>query len=186
MKDPEEKNILQEIAAGNMKAFEVLFLEYHPRLVYFLVGLTHDSEISRDMAQDLFLSLWNNREKLKEIKSFSSYLFQMARYTVCDYFDRRVVSEKYTYEFLLEASLSKSEEEALFARELQAIVDRTVEHMSPQRARIYRMSREEGLSNSEIATRLGISKRTVENHLTSALSILRKMLYLFIVLLSMH
>lgn len=161
------------------KSFRTAFFCYQPRLVYFLVGLTHDKEVSRDIAQDLFLTLWKDREKLKDVRSFSSYLFQMARFTVYDYFDRLAVSEKYTNEFLLEASISQSEEEALFARELQGIISRIVEQMSPQRKLIYQMSREQGLSNDEIATRLNISKRTVENHLTAALAILRKVLYLF-------
>lgn len=179
MELPREEYILKEIAAGNVKAFEQLFFSYQPRLVYFLVGLTHDKEVSRDISQDLFLSLWKDREKLKDVRSFSSYLFQMARFTVYDYFDRLAVSEKYSNEFLLEASVSQSDEEALFARELQSIISHTVERMSPQRKLIYQMSREQGVSNDEIATRLNISKRTVENHMTAALAILRKILYLF-------
>ena len=146
MELPEEQNKLKEIAAGNVEAFEHLFFQYQPRLVNFLIGLTHDKEVSRDMAQDLFLSLWKDREKLKNVRSFSSYLFQMARFTVYDYFDRLAVSEKYTNEFLLEASISQSEEEAMFARELQNLINRTVEQMSPQRKLIYKMSREQGLS----------------------------------------
>ncbi len=177
----EEQKMLREIAIGNIDAFERLFFQYHPRLVNFLVGLTHDREISRDMTQDLFLSLWENRQKLIEVRSFSSYLFQMARFTVCDYFDRLTVSEKYANAYLMQTSLYESEEEVLFVHELQAIINQTVDQMSPQQRKIYRMSREDGLSNDEIATRLGISKRTVENHLTAALAILRKVLYLIFV-----
>ena len=92
------------------------------------------------------------------------------------------LSRKYTNEYLQDACQAESEEETLFVRELQSIINRTVERMSPQRSKIYRMSREEGLSNDEIAKRLDISKRTVENHLTAALAILRKVLYLFFLL----
>lgn len=99
MELPEEQHILKEIAKGDIKAFEQLFFCYQPRLVYFLVGLTHDKEVSRDIAQDLFLTLWKDRVKLKDVRSFSSYLFQMAHFTVYDYFDRLAVSEKYTNEF---------------------------------------------------------------------------------------
>lgn len=180
MELPDEQNLLKEIARGNIKAFEQLFFDYQPKLVYFLVGLTHDKEVSRDIAQDLFLSLWKDREKLINVHSFSSYLFQMARFTVYDYFDRLAVSEKYTNEYLLEISLSQSIEEALFAHELQHIIDRIVGEMSPQRKLVYQMSREQGLSNDEIAVRLGISKRTVENHITAALSILRKVIFLIL------
>ena len=88
MKGSEEQYVLAEVARGNVEAFERLFYEHQPRLLHFLIGLTHDREVSRDMAQDLFLSLWKDRRKLSDVHSFSSYLFQMARFTVYDYFDR--------------------------------------------------------------------------------------------------
>lgn len=177
-----ETHILTEIAAGNKLAFEQLFFQYQPQLVAFLTGLTHDPELSRDMAQEIFSSIWNERKKLEQIKSISAYLYQMARYKVYDYFDHLSVTEQYTQEYLKNGSGAESMEEWLFTRELQALIQETVNRMSPQRQLVYRMSREKGLSNEEIALRLNISKRTVENHLTAALGILRKVIYVWILL----
>lgn len=177
---------LRAIAQGDIIAFEQLFFQYQPRLVAFLTGLTHDREASRDLAQDLFLSLWKDRQKLDTVGSFPAYLFQMARFTVYNYFDRLLLSEKYSTDYLMKAATAESEEEALFVRELQALVDYTVNRMPPRQQQIYRMSREQNLSNDEIARHLGISRRTVENHLTAALSLLRKIIYRYLLFCTLH
>ena len=56
----------------DIKFFERLYFQYQPKLVEFLAALTHDREISKDIAQEIFLSLWKNRSQLQNIDSFSS------------------------------------------------------------------------------------------------------------------
>ena len=173
--------ILIEISKGNEMAFEQLFLQYQPKVVSFLTGLTHDSSISRDMAQEIFLAIWRDRSRLARVDSISSYLYQMARNKAFDYFDHLSVVDRYVDDYLGRGSEEYADvEEGLFARELKCLIERVIDEMPPQRQRVFRMSREYGLSNDEIASRLNISKRTVENHLTAALAVLRKVLVLFI------
>ncbi|WP_075556762.1 RNA polymerase sigma-70 factor [Parabacteroides timonensis] len=171
-----EDEYVKALSNGDSKAFELLFLRYQPKLVYFFAGFVHDDEIAQDLAQDLFFNLWNNRSKLSGIRSFQSYLYQMARNILYNYYDHSLVQKKYGTTQFLSPSVSDDLEEQLFASELQALVNIKVEQMPPQRKLIFRMSRIEGLSNEEIASRLNINKRTVENHLTTALADLRKML----------
>ena len=177
-----EQYILRNVALGNKSAFEELFYDFQPKLLAFILGMTHEPELSRDICQEIFLSIWQNKEKLETIESFSSYLYQMARFKVFDYFDHIAVTEQYITTYLSKESLYESDEERLFACELKAIINNAVDKMSPQRKHVFIMSREQGLSNQEIALRLNISKRTVENHLTAVLSILRKIVYCWIIL----
>lgn len=177
-----EDQYVKALSKGDSKAFELLFLRHQPRLVAFYAGFVHDDEVARDMAQDLFFNLWTNRERLSAVRSFSSYLYQMARNALYNYYDHSLVCEKYDAEQLFRPLAVENTEELLFANELQALIDLKVEQMPPQRRLVFRMSRVEGLNNDEIASNLNISKRTVENHLTAALSDLRRMLKMALLL----
>lgn len=180
MKEVDE---LLAVSRGDMAAFERIFFAYHPKLVYFLKGMLHDVDASCDMVQDIFLSLWEKREHLVQVQDFSSYLFKIARYTVYNYYDHLGVEEKYMVDYLTKYSACyASEEEELFAKELSEHIDTVVKGMSPQRQKVYVLSREEGLSNEQIAEMLHISKRTVENHLTAVLAVLRRIVLLEICL----
>lgn len=174
-----ERSDIKALAAKDVPAFERIFKQYQPRLVLFIKGFLHDEELSRDMAQDIFLNLWINSSRLEHVKSFSTYLFQIAKYNIYNYFDSLLVHEKYTIEQVLQMNHSCSIEENIFLKDLQVYINAAINEMPPQRQRIFRMSRYEGFSNEEIAKRLGISKRTVENHLTAALADLRKILFYF-------
>lgn len=70
----------------------------------------------------------------------------------------------------------------MVAKDTQLLIDMVVENMPQQRQMIYRMSREQHLKNDEIAQRLGLQKKMVENHLNLALKEIKKAVYLMILL----
>jgi RNA polymerase sigma-70 factor (ECF subfamily) len=181
MKEIADDVLADAYLRGDAKAFELLFLRYQPRLVYFVMGFVKDEEASRDICQDIFLRLWQSRESMPAIQSFKSLLFSMARHAICNYYDHHLIVEKFKEKQLLAPVKTDNAEEQLFADQLQELINSAVEAMPAQRRRIFKLSRAEGLSNSEIASMLDISKRTVENHLTLALAELRKAVKLFLI-----
>ena len=105
------------------------------------------------------------------------FLCRMARNAVYDRFDSRAVRTNFARQTNL---LPEYELPDVDNRDLLLLIQLAVEKMPGQRQRIFRMSREEGIANDEIARRLGISTRTVENQISRALSELRKLVTLIL------
>lgn len=175
MDDKLEIECLTNLSEGDHKSYELLFLAYHPKMYHFLCGFIKNEEESYDMTQEIFYKVWLNREKMGEVKSFKAYLFTMARHMIYNHYEHNLVKEKYTLS-RLDQSETYEPEQDMFAKDLALLIDMVISQMPEQRRRIFKMSRKEGFSSDEIASRLNINKRTVENHISNALSDLRKVL----------
>lgn len=171
-----DKRLLEDIRRGSIKAFEQLFNEYYLKVRNFAFGMTKQMDISENIAQNVFMKIWLNRNGLDAGKSFDSYIFTIVRNEVCDSFRSRSYSLKYM-ELAGKDSERGYEIEADYnVKEIKRILDEAVEEMPEQRRIVFRMSRYRFLSNDEIAETLGISRRTVEKHISLALSDIRKKL----------
>lgn len=169
---------IKELALGSHDAFRCLFMAYFPKVNCFISHLIKSEIIAEELAQDVFMKIWENREQLVTIESFNSYVYRMAKNMALNYLRRKYLEDSYLENYEGETQLTI--EGDLYAREMELLEQLTVSRMPQKRKAIYEMSRKEGLTNDEIAVRMGISKKTVENHLNLALKELRKTLLLFV------
>jgi RNA polymerase sigma-70 factor (ECF subfamily) len=172
----EETQRMKELASGSHEAYKALFLKYFPKVKYFITHLVKSEAIAEELSQDVFLKVWEYRERMLGVLSFNSYIYRMAKNEALNYLEHKHVQDMYIEQYINETV--ESEENGWEAKEIELLEQLTVSRMPPQRKTIYEMSRMQGISNAEIATRLDISKKTVENHLNLALKELRKVLYI--------
>lgn len=168
-----KQNQVKAFSFEDENAFRVIFLNYFPRVKGFISHLVKNETVAEDLSQEIFINLWELRESLSGIQSFDAYIYRMAKNAILNNVKRDSYHEKYIRHELFKPEEFTIEEE-IFAREIQLLVELTVSKMPEQRKRIYTMSRQEGLKNEEIAGRLNITKKTVENHLNAALKDIKK------------
>ncbi|MDR0573320.1 MAG: RNA polymerase sigma-70 factor [Tannerella sp.] len=178
MQDYDELIDAEKLAEGSQDAFRRLFMKYYPKVRRFIDYLVKSEAVAEDLSQDVFESLWTNREYLPNIKSLNAYLFGMAKNKSINYLNHKTVEEDYasSYVDLPEYGV----EEEIDAKELELLVLLTVEKMPEQRRRIFEMSRIRNLKNTEIAEELNLSKKTVENHLNLAIREIKRIITLLL------
>jgi RNA polymerase sigma-70 factor (ECF subfamily) len=173
-----EETIIHDFSQGSQTAFRHIFDQYYPKVLSFALGLLKNHDDAEDVAQTVFIKMWSKREMFLQVENFDSYLYSLTRNTTLNFIAGRKMNDSLQMADIVGSS---SPHDDLIAHDLQLLTDLIVSEMPSQRQTIYRMSREQGLTNDEIASRLGIQKKTVENHLNLALGTLRKsILYNFL------
>jgi len=159
------------------QAFTEIYNRYAKSLTGFAASKLYNLDDARDILHDMFVKLWENREQINIESNLQSYLFSIIRHRIIDKIRKNITREEYA---LITQSLTVVYHEAVDkqveAKELQQAIEKSLDQMSPRVKEVYKLSREQGLSNPEIAEKLNLSEQTVKNQLSSALKHLRKSL----------
>ncbi len=174
------EGIIEQLAAGSQEAFHTVYKVAYPQVRAFSKGLVKNDADADDITQLVFIKLWTNHSRLSEVDHLDAYIFTIAKNTVLSQIAQRHLQQVGIDQLHETDGSGATPQEQIEAADLKLLIDMVVEQMPSQRQAVYRMSREEGLSNDEIAQRLGIQKKTVENHLNLALGDIREMLKILI------
>ena len=171
-----EKDLLLQVSEGNEHAFRQLFDAYRSKLYTYILKITESKEMAEDTVHDVFLKIWVQREMLPEILNLNAYLYRMAHNHA--YNGLRKMAKEIVVMAELEKSGSGYENhdpnETLVRKEVRQFIHDAVNELTPQQKEVFKMSKELGLKQEEIAQRLGISILTVKKHHTDAMNYLRK------------
>ena len=164
------EDLVFQILQNNEHAFKQLYQMYYPRVVYFITSIVKTRIIAQDLAQDVFVNIWTNKKQLDPTLNLNNYIFVVSRNVAINHLKKEMLL---LYSSIkpeqLAISVDNTIENNLFAKEISSLIEMIVSEMPAQQQRIYRLSREKGMSNEEIANLLNISKKTVENQISLAL-----------------
>ncbi|WP_423128082.1 RNA polymerase sigma-70 factor [Gaoshiqia sp. Z1-71] len=174
------KNIANRSFLDDERVFEFIFKAYFPRLMAFSKKFVSEPDIAEDIVQNVFATVWINRNSIKE-DTFKSYLFTLARNACLNHLKhQRIVDchragleDTAKEEKLYYADFFSDPFHQTIFNEVRHEIEKIMQQLPGQTQTIFRLSRVDGLKNAEIAEILKISVRTVEKHITRALEKLK-------------
>lgn len=160
---------------------EKLFRKYYKILRAYAYRLSGDKDLAEDMVQDVYYELWKKRDDLIMEASIKYYLFRSIYTRTLNYLNSKAYTDQEPFERSTEGRIQQiylqshifDQESELIYKELQKEVNDAINSLPEQCKKVFILSRKYELKNREIAESLNISVKTVEKHISKALSILR-------------
>jgi RNA polymerase sigma-70 factor (family 1) len=173
-----DKLIFQRIAQGDAQAFAGFYEAYAVKLALYVARFLGSELWAEEIVQDTFLKLWSIRETIGEIENPPAFVYRMIANRAKDHLKRReheIRLQQYMVRNFQQANTNTTQDQ-LDYQQGEKLYRQAIQQLPTQRALIYKMRHEQGMSYDEIATELGISRHTVRNMLNLALNDIRSYL----------
>jgi RNA polymerase sigma-70 factor (ECF subfamily) len=173
----DDKEYVTSLKEGDFNAFDALFAKYAKSLFAFALSITKNRFAAEEITQLVFVKIWENKDQISDHYSFKSFLFSVAYHETISWIRMEKSQKIRITNFGLNYSDESLEtEQCVEFTDMEQVANGFIEAMPEKRKIIFKLSREQGLTNKEIAEKLNISVKTVENQMTSALKYLREKL----------
>lgn len=166
----------------NLKEFNHFFIDYQQRLIHFADTYVHDEVIAEDFVIESMMYYWENKDRLPADTNVPAYVLTAIKHRCIDHLRSQQIHQDasdeiariYAWELSSRiVTLEDFEPNDIFTKEIQEIVDKTLETLPEQTRRIFMMSRSENKSHKEIAERMKMTTKGVEFHISKATKVLR-------------
>jgi len=158
----------------NELRFKILFERFKKPVHDYVRTITGSDELAQEIAQEVFIRLWRKMGSYDEIENIDFYTFRIARNECMRYFKKAAVETHMLQELQKRMTAENNNvSEYINFKETEGLLDKAIASLSPQRQKVYLLSRRQGMRIEEIATEMQISYNTVRNHLVEALRQIR-------------
>lgn len=169
-----EKELLLKVEAGEELAFCRLYKHYYSSVSKFVLGYVMSPELAEDISQEIFIKIWENRNKLNAIQCFRAYLFIVVRNYTLNILKTAARQEAGMAEIIRHYQANRIDtEERMLSNEYQQFLDKTLADLPPRSGEVFNLCRKQAKSYHEVAIQLGISRNAVKNHMVHAMKILK-------------
>lgn len=172
-----EKLLVKQFMQGNEKAFSTLFNTYRDDVYAYSVSMLKTPILAEGIVQDVFLNIWEQKDRLNPNLSFKSYVFTITRNLTFNLISKVANNRKLKEEVFYTSQKAYSPiEDKIAEAKYEIIKNKAIEQLPPKRRIIFEMSRNKGMSYKEISSELNISVSTVKGQTSKALATIREFL----------
>lgn len=180
MQNESTKALLEAVRQGRKPALQKIFDLHYAEVCRAIYKLVPDVSLMEDLAQEVFIRFWEKREQIEVLESIGGYLHRMAVNEALAHLRRRRFFDDVSEAVHLPAAAADHAETTLLHQDLSFRLDAALNALPPRCRMVFLLSRFEEMSYREIADKMDISMKTVENQMGKALKLLREQLREFL------